>query len=124
MASAISCWSALLALPLWWLAGTGRLLTAPPSDIAVQVLWQGLMAGTVAVAAYGVAIRRLGAGNAALAGALVPAGAAVGALLVLGETLDGPTIVGIGLTSTGVLFATGAIGLRRSSSPEARASNP
>lgn len=117
MAAAISFWSGLLALPMWWLAGAGRLLTAPPSDIAVQVLWQGLMAGTVAVAAYGVAIRRLGASNAALAGALVPPGAAIGGLLVLDEAFDVPTALGIAVISAGVLFASGAIRPRRSSEP-------
>jgi drug/metabolite transporter (DMT)-like permease len=105
MAAVIAAWSSILAVPLWWFVGSSSLLSASLAELAVQILWQGVMAGVIAVAAYGVAIRRLGASNAALAGALMPAGTAIGGLLVLGETFDAATMVGIALTTIGVSLA-------------------
>lgn len=113
-ASLIAFWSAAFVLPCWLIAGPGRLLALDPRMLAVQALWQGVLAGTIAVFTYGVAIRHLGASNAALSGAFVPGAVALGGYLVLGERLDPPTLLGILVVTLGVWLASGLAGRIRS----------
>jgi drug/metabolite transporter (DMT)-like permease len=111
--SGLGAWhvSALLAvssfacvLPLWLIAG-GGMLSASGRDVALQVAAQGIGAGLLGTWTYALAIRHLGAGRAALSGALVPALSALGGLVLLGESPDPATITGIVLTMLGIALA-------------------
>lgn len=111
--SGLGAWhvSALLAvasfvcvLPLW-LIGGGGLLSAPWRDVALQFAAQGICAGLFGTWTYALAIRHLGAGRAALSGALVPALSAVGGFVLLGESPGASTIAGIVLTMLGIALA-------------------
>lgn len=111
--SGLSAWqiSALLAalsfacvLPLWLIAG-GGLLSASWRDVALQVAAQGICAGLLGTWTYALAIRHLGAGRAALSGALVPALSALGGFVMLGEIPDLSTAAGIVLTMLGIALA-------------------
>lgn len=111
--SGLGAWhvSALLAalsfacvLPLWLIAG-GGLLSASWRDVALQVAAQGMCAGLLGTWTYALAIRHLGAGRAALSGALVPALSALGGFAMLGEIPDLSTAAGIVLTMLGIALA-------------------
>lgn len=78
-------------LPSHLLAGT-----ASAGDIAVFTALQGIGTGLLSTFCYALAVRRLGSGVAAAAGALSPVLTAVVAIPLFGETIT--TGLGLGLT--------------------------
>lgn len=109
-AAMVNLGSALLLLPVLLVAGAPRLLSAPWTDVAWQVLGQGVMAGLLGLVVYSVAIARLGAARAALSAALVPLLTGVGAAWLLGEPLSGALLAAVVLVVPGVALDSGAIG--------------
>lgn len=105
-AALICFWSALLVIPVWAIQHDGGLWRAPPAHLAVQVLWQGVLAGAIGMWVYGYAMRQIGAARAASLGALVPALAAFGGWLVLSEVPSPLALVGITVTAVGVGLAS------------------
>lgn len=105
-AAAMICfWSSLLATGIWvFNHGEGLWLT-PTRDLAIQFLWQGLLAGVFGMWVYGYAMQQIGPAPAATIGALVPALAAFGAFVVLGEVPSLVAAFGIALTVIGVMTA-------------------
>jgi drug/metabolite transporter (DMT)-like permease len=103
----ISAWSLIMVGPLWLLTPGVKLLQAPLWDVGIQVLWQSILAGVVAVWAYGYAVRSIGPANGAAIGALLPVVSSLGGLIVLGERI--PPVIGaaIALAVIGVLLSTG-----------------
>lgn len=106
----ISAWSFVMVAPLWLLTPGVKLLEAPLWDIGVQFLWQSILAGVVAVWAYGFAVRSIGPANGAAIGALLPVVSSLGGLLILGEPIPLLTGVAIVLAVGGVLLSTGYFG--------------
>ncbi len=103
-AAALICfWSALAVLPLWWVMGGQQLFNAPLSHVAIQILWQGILAGAVGLWVYGFAMQKIGAAQSASVGAIVPALAGIGGWLVLGEMPNAFAQVGILVTVAGVV---------------------
>lgn len=106
--AAVSVLSALVVVPAMLVAGDlDRLAALAPGMLAAQVIVQGVAAGVVAVIAFGIAVRRLGAGRAGLFPATVPA-----MTLVLGAVWSGTPpqvfeIAGAALASLGLLLAVG-----------------
>ena len=92
-------------------ADLGRLASAGPGMLVMQVLAQGLGAGLVAVLAYSRAAALLGSGRAAFFGALVPGAASLLAIPVLGEVPTGLQVLGIVSVVAGLLVAFGAVRL-------------
>ncbi|CAD7026921.1 EamA/RhaT family transporter [Pseudorhizobium endolithicum] len=112
-AGALICfWSTVINLPLIPLLGS-NLVVAPMSEIALQIIPQGLLSGLLATILYGVAVRMLGATKAAAYTAVTPVAAAIGGAALLGETLDGLTIAATVVTGVGVLLSTGLLSTRR-----------
>jgi drug/metabolite transporter (DMT)-like permease len=109
----ISAWSLIMVAPLWLMTPGVKLLQAPLWDVGVQFLWQSILAGVVAVWAYGYAVRSIGPANGAAIGALLPAVSSLGGLLVLGEAIPPLTGVAIGLAVIGVLLSTGYLERRK-----------
>ena len=109
----VSFWSAVLVIPAWYLSGAGKLLTAPLGDVVFQALCQGLLAGVCGFGAFALAVKHIGPTPTATAGALVPVCVAAGGWLFLNEAIDALTAIGIAATTLGVIFATGAIRVRR-----------
>jgi drug/metabolite transporter (DMT)-like permease len=93
--------------PVYLLWLDSRLLTAPAFEIGVQVV-QSVASGLLSMAAYGYAVRRLGAAPAAAFGALTPALTALLAVPLLGEWPEAVTWAGIAAVSAGVALANGA----------------
>ncbi|MEO0936727.1 MAG: DMT family transporter [Pseudomonadota bacterium] len=107
-AALVAVASTLLIVPLWIAVPESGLLSAPPADLAVQFVVQGLLAGPFGMVLFGVSVRRLGPAATALSGAVVPAATAAGGWVILNEALSGATAFGIVLTGVGLaLFALG-----------------
>jgi drug/metabolite transporter (DMT)-like permease len=108
-AAVISAWSALGVVPLWCFAlVTGRsLLPAASIDqLLTQAVWQGVVAGVVGLAVFGLAVKHVGAATASSVGALVPAVVALGGWILLGEALDLAGWIGVLAVVAGVWWAT------------------
>jgi drug/metabolite transporter (DMT)-like permease len=99
--------SFLAYAPVYLLWLDSRLLAAPAFEIGVQ-LAQSVGSGLLSMAAYGYAVRRLGAAPAAAFGALTPALTALLAVPLLGEWPEAVTWTGIAAVSLGVALANGA----------------
>ncbi|MEP4195742.1 MAG: DMT family transporter [Aliishimia sp.] len=110
-AALICFWSCILVIPVWFLSPGAALLDAPWPDIALQIVAQGILAGLIGLAAYGAAIRHLGASVAAVSGAVVPALTAAGGYFLLGEALTWLTALGVGCVVGGIWAYTGTPGL-------------
>ena len=91
-ATALTCVLSLLYLPPYLLSGASRLAAAPWSELAVQAVYQGVLASAVALLAFNRAVGLLGARAPGFT-ALVPVLATLGAVAVLGEV---PGLIGGG----------------------------
>jgi drug/metabolite transporter (DMT)-like permease len=91
---------AYLALPV------GRIAEAPWSEVAVQVVMQGLLAGLLAIYAYARAIRLLGVATASASVALVPPAATLIGWLALGERPGPGEAAAVLVVAAGVLAAS------------------
>ncbi len=99
--------SAVLTLPLWaFSGGPARIVTVPWRDLAVQGAIQGVLTGLVALWAFTLSIRHLGAARAALSGALVPAFSVLGGYAMLGEQPGPATLAGAAAICLGILVAS------------------
>jgi len=104
--AAVSTLSALLVIPAMLIGGDfGRIAALPPATLLAQVAVQGLAAGVIAVIAYGVAVRRLGASRAGLFPAIVPALTLVLASLSSGTAPHFFEIAGAALATLGLIVA-------------------
>jgi drug/metabolite transporter (DMT)-like permease len=99
---------ALFAPPYLLFADLGRLTSAEPGLLIVQLLAQGFGAGLVALLAYSRAAALLGSGRAGFFGAMVPAAASLLAIPVLGEVPGPLQVAGIVAVVLGLGVAFGA----------------
>ena len=101
----------LLVLLLLWATGfaTSGLAEASWDMLAGQILVQSLLVGLMTGFCYGYAIQKLGAENMAAIGAFTPVLAALIAIPVLGEHLEGYSIAGLIFVSVGVVIASGIL---------------
>jgi drug/metabolite transporter (DMT)-like permease len=111
-AGLVSIWSAILLAPLGIpdLIANGQ--AGFGSDMIIQALVQGVLSGVVAIIAYGTAVKHLGASSGAAFVALVPGMASVIGIFTLSEWPTATSSAGIGLTTLGVLLASGAFAWR------------
>ena len=100
----IATFSALAYLPVYMLWLPGNLAAQSWGAITLQGVYQGVIAALVAGGFYSYAVQKVGASEASMMLALVPAVTAVGAYLILGEALGLTTIVGIVVVSIGALL--------------------
>ncbi len=105
-AAALICtWSALLFLPVYLLSGASRLSLASPSELVVQILYQGVAMSCLAVVSFNRAVALLGPSAAAAIIALLPAVASLVAIPVLGEIPAPAQWAAIAAIGIGVLLA-------------------
>jgi drug/metabolite transporter (DMT)-like permease len=105
-AAFVNGWSAVLLLPVIFIFGAPRLLTAPWQDVALQAAGQGVIAGLMGLVAFSIAVEKLGAARASLSAAAVPVLTTVGAAVVLGESITLGTALAIGLVVPGIALAS------------------
>ncbi len=108
-AAFVNGWSTLLLLPLLWFTGMPRLLGAPWPDVALQAVGQGVVAGTLGLVIYAVAISHLGAARASLSAAAVPVLTTLGAAFFMGEPITVAVVLALALVVPGIVLASGAI---------------
>lgn len=108
-AAFVNGWSALLLLPMLWIAGIPRLIAAPWTDVALQAAGQGIVAGVLGLVAYTAAISRLGAARAALSAALVPVLTTLGAAWWMNEPITPFVLAALALVVPGIALASGAM---------------
>lgn len=118
--TAVACWTAVVFLPIWWLFLPSRLAAAPWSGIALQAGYQGVLASVVQMLLFAAAIRRIGPQRMGSLMALVPVGAAILAVPILGEPLSAPTLAALILVGSGAVLvnrSTHGHDARRSATP-------
>jgi len=105
-AAALICiWSAIVFLPAYILFGLSHLGQASTSEIALQLFYQGVLMGAVALVTFNRAVSLLGASAATAMIALVPAVASLLAIPALGETPSFVEGIAIAVVVVGVLLA-------------------
>lgn len=93
-----------LPIYLLWLPKT--ITTAAPGEIALQAVYQGIIAALIASSMYTYACQTIGVYRASMMLALVPGASALGAWILLGEALSATTIVGLVLVTVGATLST------------------
>jgi drug/metabolite transporter (DMT)-like permease len=105
-AALVSFWSALAVLPLWFWQADTQLWSVSTNALLMQIAWQGVLAGTLGIAAYGYAMRVLGPTRPAVVGALVPVVSSIGGVFLLGETMNLAAWCGVALVTAGLAAIT------------------
>lgn len=95
----------VLYLPVYLLALPKHIATAPWQDIALQALYQGVLANCLQMFLYIRAVHILGASRMGMIMALVPAIAALSAGPILGEPLTTAILGGLLLVGLGVALS-------------------
>lgn len=100
----IAWFAMLLYWPVYWLALPKSLPLAGWGDITLQCVYQGIIAAMLAASLYSYANQKIGACQASMMLALVPAVSAIGAYFILDEQLTWTVILGIFVVSTGAMI--------------------
>ena len=102
-------WGALLVGPGLLLTGQVPFAQADLSDILYMLILQGIIIAILALLLFNLAVRLLGAPQAAAFGALTPVLAMLGGVWFLGESISLVKIAGVMVVSSGVFLASGVI---------------
>lgn len=106
--AAVSVVSALAVVPAMLIAGDlDRIAALPAPVLAAQIIVQGLLSGVLAVIAFGVAVRHLGAARAGLFPAIVPAATLMMGVVLTETMADTTEWIGAGLATLGLVTAIG-----------------
>jgi drug/metabolite transporter (DMT)-like permease len=101
--------SAILYLPVYGLFLSPGIAAMTAGQIATQVVYQGIITSIISLLAFTLAIRNIGASTTGALTALVPMGATLLAIPVLGEWPTWIEVVGVATGTLGVTLASGAI---------------
>lgn len=102
-ATALTCVLSLAYVPFYVLSGASHLLAAPLGELAVQAVYQGVLASAVGLLAFNRAVALLGARAPGFT-ALVPVLATVGAALLLAEVPGPVEVLAVAAVAAGVLL--------------------
>ena len=107
-AAAIAAVASLIVyVPIYLFIAGDRLLHAPPFDVALQAVVQGVLTAVISLILYGRAVELLGASSAAAFAAICPVLTAVFGLVLLGEMPTLAEWLAIAIISCGVYLVTG-----------------
>jgi len=112
-AAAYISFYSLPVLAAWALVVPEALAAPTAREWLFHLITQGVLTGLVAVLAYGMAVRHLGAVRGATANALVPVCAALVGVAALGETMTPLDWAAVVAASAGVAVVNGPIRLLR-----------
>jgi len=101
---ALSVFSALVYLPIWFLFLPTEIHLARSETLWLQGLYQGILPNMVGVLMLSVAVRHIGAASTSAMLSLVPAVAAILSTIWLQEAIGISTWVGIALLTAGILL--------------------
>ena len=102
-ATALTCVISLLYVPPYLLSGVSRLAAAPWQELALQAVYQGVLASAVALLAFNRAVALLGPRAPGFT-ALVPVLATLGAAAVLDEVPGPAEAAAVAAVAAGVLL--------------------
>jgi drug/metabolite transporter (DMT)-like permease len=108
-AAIVFVFGAAMWLPIYLAVWGPRVLAAPPADLLIQGIYQGLISTIVSIVLYMRAVRALGAGPTTLVTAAVPGVVTLAAIPLLGESPTPLTILGIVLVSAGVVATVAGV---------------
>lgn len=100
----LAAFSAVLYLPVYFLLLPSTLATAPPGQIALQAVYQGIVVAICGGMLFTFATQTIGPVKAALVLALVPGITAVAAVPLLGEPVDATTVLGLVCVTLGAVL--------------------
>lgn len=100
----IATFASLIYLPIYYFFLPKGLMDAGWGDIVFQGVYQGIIAALLAAGMFSYATHKIGACEAAMMLALVPAFSAIGGYFILGEDLNAVVIFGIVVVSAGALL--------------------
>lgn len=103
-ATALTCVCSLAYVPFYLAADVSRIAAAPVGELAVQAVYQGVLASAVALLAFNRAVSLLGARAPGFT-ALVPVLATAAGVAVLGEVPGVLEGAAVGAVAVGVLLA-------------------
>jgi drug/metabolite transporter (DMT)-like permease len=106
VAALVSTGSLVIYGPIYFVVHGVHLAEIPTTELAIQVIFQGIVVTIISLVLYGRAVLLLGASRGSAFGALVPALSAVLAIPLLGEWPTASGWVGIVLISVGVYLAS------------------
>lgn len=101
-------YGALLYLPVWWFFLPSTLSRAANAEIALQVLYQGVLVVFVALLLYAQAVRQLGPQIVALTLGMVPVLASLAAVPLLGEPLSLLALAGLAAVTVAAVLGVRA----------------
>ena len=104
-AAIVTVLSAVVYVPIYILFYSGHLLQAGIGDVALQAVYQGIFIGILSIFAYTRAVSLLGATPTALLATIVPTLTALLAIPLLNEWPSHWAILGIILTTSGMIVA-------------------
>lgn len=115
--SGVATFSLLIYMPVYLLWLPKAISASPAAEIALQGVYQGLVAALLAGGMYSYANQKIGSCQASMMLALVPGVSAVGAYFMLGEALSLHVVLGIVVVSIGAILGAmpsgGVMGLLR-----------
>ena len=108
--AAVSVVSAIIVVPAMLIWGDpSRIVALPIGSLIAQLIVQGVLSGVLAVIAFGIAIRHLGAAKAGLFPAIVPAATLTMGFLLTGAMPSAAEWIGAALATLGLVTAIGLI---------------
>lgn len=102
--SGVATFSLLIYMPVYLLWLPKAIAASPAAEIALQGVYQGLVAALLAGGMYSYANQKIGSCQASMMLALVPGVSAVGAFFMLGEALSVHVVLGIVVVSIGAIL--------------------
>lgn len=102
--SGVATFSLLIYMPVYLLWLPKAISASPAAEIALQGVYQGLVAALLAGGMYSYANQKIGSCQASMMLALVPGVSAVGAFFMLGEALSVHVVLGIVVVSIGAIL--------------------
>lgn len=111
--AAVSLPSLVVFVPVYFALTGGQGPPASWTEIGLEAVYQGVLGGFIGVVAYGAVVRLLGVARASLFPALVPAVATAIGVAVLGEAPRPLQLLGIGVSTLGLMIAFGVFGMMR-----------
>ena len=100
----IASFASVLYLPVYLLWLPKAIQHSSVQEIALQCVYQGIVAAMLAAGMYSYANQKIGACQASMMLALVPATSAIGAFFILGEALGPLIVLGILVVSAGAIL--------------------
>jgi len=100
----IATFASLVYLPIYYFFLPKGMFDAGWGDLVLQGVYQGIVAALLAAGMFSYATHKIGACEAAMMLALVPAFSAIGGYFILGEDLSFVVILGIVIVSAGALL--------------------